>query len=581
MLRFRKDSTPADRPANRLVSIGLALLLIPPCLLTALVGLIVGPAGAAALLPRDQQPVAAARDGEMLALVADFNGSGGSDPAARIDKATLDYVLNGYWSGTLRVGRVDAAPASHEQALALAAPYRAALVVWGTYDSQSITVHLSMQEDHDPLNIPELVLTLDSAYPGHLDALGGLAAGLLLSQAADDPNNSYYSYDAITALESAYNSGVPALRDPVIALYLAHAYYKSGNLTAALTALDGALLGENLPLIEIHLLRASIASDLGQYGDALESAGQALALAPERSDVVAVYAGLLVNMGRYAEAEQAVAASLQANPQDSALLAVRARARSGLGQYAQALADYELLAEIAPDEVDYHIERSDVLIALGRTSAALDALEDATSALARSDYYDEARLIKIGQLEARLLISAQRFDEALDVYRRMPSYTPEYRFGTGMIAWERGDHEAAFAAWDAALDTMSSDAYALNELAWELALRGYFEGALPYAERALSFSPSDDHIRHTRAFVLLGLGRYSEALVDFEIVERNGLGSFYTGLYRDMADTYLGLERYDEAIRSYNLYLDSTYNAADTAQVLQRLEQARAARDSQ
>jgi TPR repeat protein len=58
---------------------------------------------------------------------------------------------------------------------------------------------------------------------------------------------------------------------------------------------------------------------------------------------------------------------------------------------------------------------------------------------------------------------------------------------------------------------------AYNELAWTLHLLGRYEVALPWAEKAVEVSPEDPNVIDTLATIYQGLGRYNDALQQFEL----------------------------------------------------------------
>ena len=58
---------------------------------------------------------------------------------------------------------------------------------------------------------------------------------------------------------------------------------------------------------------------------------------------------------------------------------------------------------------------------------------------------------------------------------------------------------------------------AFNGLAWTYHLMGKYEDALPWAEKAVKASPQNPGIIDTLATVYQGLGRYNEAMEQFEL----------------------------------------------------------------
>ena len=59
--------------------------------------------------------------------------------------------------------------------------------------------------------------------------------------------------------------------------------------------------------------------------------------------------------------------------------------------------------------------------------------------------------------------------------------------------------------------------YSYNELAWAYHLMDKYEEALPWAEKAVAAFPDNANIIDTLATVYQGLGRYEEALQQFEL----------------------------------------------------------------
>jgi tetratricopeptide (TPR) repeat protein len=397
--------------------------------------------------------------------------------------------------------------------------------------------------------------------------LAALALSIALYHAGD-----YYSAD--TLLNSLGSSLDPA----IVTLYHVEVRRALGDFTTAQSTVDAALSGDpENPLL--LALNASVLYDLAQYKEALEAASASLEREPGRVETVLIRGAIYQKMGDFENALADFSHVLELEPDNSAALQARAQVYGKLGDIQAALSDYAALIEREPDNYQNFLARAQLYAS---NEDEDEALADFEQALALADQAEMPDVARQQVLEARAL-AYRAFGQhtlALDDYDRLDSIDPtviEHQLERGMTYWEMGDRTQAEHQWDVFLQGTGNaqDAPGYNNLAWSLALAGYYEPALDYSNQSLTLDPLEPHSLHTRGYIHLGLKEYQAALDDFEKAMQNGLN--YDGAYRDMADAYFGLGQYEQAIDNYRTYLHLVTNAEDRYQVEQRIEVAQAA----
>lgn len=563
---------PRDTLANRLIGIG-CLLLIVPCVLLALAAAIFGWPLIWSLVPQGQRPVVAAQPGEVLVLVAGMEGNKGTDSTDRIYQALLDASESTDYQGSgvsrLRVGRLAGIPLSDQDARTLGQGYNASMVLWGTYNaSPEYEVTFSILHPTTGLEPEQFTLTLvegDSAAP---DDLAALALSVALYHAGD-----YHGADR-------YLNALGSSLDPtIITFYQVEIHRALGDLSSALLAVDTALSSDPESAL-LLVLKSSVLYDLARYEEALETASASLDQEPDRAETYLIRGAIYQRMGDASSALADADHALELAPENSTALRARARTYESLGDTQAALSDYATLIELEPGSYQNFLNRAQLYTSDNDQEAALADFEQA---LQLADKVETPEIARQQVIEARALAyrAFGQHRQALDDYDRLSSLDPgniQYLLERGMTYWEMGDQTQAERQWEICVQNTgnSLDAFGYNNLAWSLAIAGYYQPAMHYSNLSLKLNPRDPNSLHTHGYIHLGLKQYRSALGDFEEAEQNGL-IHYTPLYRDMADAYFGLGQYKQAIDAYRTYLHLAPDAEDRYQVEQQLEAAQSA----
>jgi TPR repeat protein len=114
----------------------------------------------------------------------------------------------------------------------------------------------------------------------------------------------------------------------------------------------------------------------------------------------------------------------------------------------------------------------------------------------------------------------QNYEKAIEWYRKAAEQghaQAQYNLGRMYLNGLGTDQDYTKAAewYQKAAEQGDVDAY--NQVAWTYHLMGKYEEALPWAEKAVAASPDNPGIIDTLATVYQGLGRFDEALEQFEL----------------------------------------------------------------
>lgn len=568
-----KDKPADDVVSGRLLAFGCLLLLLPVLVVFAVFGYLGSPL-LTLLLPRGSQPVAAAAPDEALVLVTTIEANR-DNPANEIDAILLDEIREmPYYSNALRAGRILQTPTSHAEARSLGEQYDARLVLWGSMENDDLDINFTLLQPIHLIEPREFSFTIEDTDE---EAYQQIA---LFSLALMEYRNSVLYYGGYVSVSEWLNrlpfDDEDILIDPVILTYYeAELERIHGNNVQAQFLIEDGLeaYGDQPPLLLMDsvLLRAS-----GNLDAALEAVDKALELDDSLPGAYQLRANIYGLTNQPDLAVEDLSRALELEPSNLLILQERAEIYTDLLDYDAAIADYEALLDVEPNRYTYHMGLADIYRQLDDRDAALAAYEQAVE-VARFDLYSSDALGQAYQERADYYVELQEYDLALADYDELQFISPldqSYVVGKGIIYWEMGDEATARASWENDLTVFSYDVpVANNNLAWELALEGYYEAALPYAEKAVALNSKDPNLLHTLGFVYLGLGRYDEAVTHLDDSVNAGL--YYDAVYRDLGDAFLGLGQYDQAIANYELYLRLLPFAEDAEQVEENIAQAR------
>ena len=170
------------------------------------------------------------------------------------------------------------------------------------------------------------------------------------------------------------------------------------------------------------------------------------------------------------------------------------------------------------------------------------------------------------QLARRIWISAAlALAIATPPLQASASVQSEIAFHQGVVAFGKGELDAAQAAFEAVLAEDAEDTAAIHYLGLIAAERGDFEAAIARYRSALALEPDDVDFRFDLGSALLESGKTAEARSEFDRVltaepERAraqlfaGIGAYRAGAYRDSLPFLKRAVELDESLRAQALY---------------------------
>jgi len=184
---------------------------------------------------------------------------------------------------------------------------------------------------------------------------------------------------------------------------------------------------------------------------------------------------------------------------------------SELGRYEEALANFDQLISLQPNDYQAWNNRGFVLSELGRHEEALANFDQVISI--QPDYYHAwfNRGVVLGELG--------RHEEALANFDQLISLQPnDYQvwFKRGVVLGELGRHEEALANFDQVISIQPDYYPAWDNRGAALFKLGRPEEALANFDRLISLQPDYYKTWDNRGVVLGELGRHEEALANFD-----------------------------------------------------------------
>jgi tetratricopeptide (TPR) repeat protein len=326
---------------------------------------------------------------------------------------------------------------------------------------------------------------------------------------------------------------------------------------------------------EILFAYAQVLTRMAELSKAREVLEQVLALVPENNDAAMTYVSVLNQLGREGEALAWLESALKENKDDFTLRIFYARILTDLQRFDEARRQFEILIVQDPvnadvlfslgllylqssrlDDAENYFVRllemkghvDDASYYLGRITEEKDDLKKAGDwyrgvssgknyfdakmrigvLLGKQNKFEEARshLSKIQtqsdrersvliQAEAEMLIEAERFQDAMDVYDKalQGNYDEDLLYSRAMLAEKIGRLDILEKDLRVILDKDPNNSQALNALGYTLADRtDRYDEAYDLIKKALEISPNDYFILDSMGWILYRQGRLDESI---------------------------------------------------------------------
>ncbi|WP_017326642.1 tetratricopeptide repeat protein [Synechococcus sp. PCC 7336] len=398
---------------------------------------------------------------------------------------------------------------------------------------------------------------------------------------------------------------------------------------AALDATEAALDACNLALdvdrnwgtvapVRVWYRRGEILSQLGQNELALATYDRALGLEPNAAQILLSRCTSLVILGESEAAIVTCASALNGNDRLGAIEPADAYfqlglARANLGHNIEAIAAFEKVFELQPDNGKARQQQGMALQQLNRNREALVAYQQAATLLPKSSLvqlqictvfnqlgeyemalaacqqslqgdgdWGGAGLVAVWNQQTRALVGQGKFDEALGANERARGLTPNHPAvwsNQAAILWRLNRHEEAIAAANTAIGLDDSYIPAWFNRGVILQSQGNYAEALATYNQANGRAPDNAEVLANRSASLWHLNNFQGALDSAK--QAIALDPSSSLAWYNQALAYLGLADYASARLAFEQVLALNPNHPDALAgygiVLARLGQTEAA----
>ncbi|WP_326542670.1 XrtA/PEP-CTERM system TPR-repeat protein PrsT [Pseudorhodoferax sp.] len=389
--------------------------------------------------------------------------------------------------------------------LALAALLAAAMPAFSA-DSKAARYYEDALSRYEKRDLPGAIIQLKNAL--QIDA-NMLAVQVLLGKALLG-NGEVLA--AEIALQEALRLGVNRAE---IVLPLAQAYLAMGRHRLVLDQPVFALAG--LPRdvqVQLMLQRASAASDLGDPRLALQTLGDAAAMAPQDADVPLAEIPIRIRTRQFREAEAALAKAAALAPQAAEVHYQRGALAHVQGNMTAALAAYDQTLQIDPKHGEARIARAGIYLDLQRGADAkrdLDELQKLLPREPRAAYLRAQLAQRDGQADAALAALKQVTDLLDPVPLDALRYRAQLLLLNGLAHFELKEREKAKGYLEALLN-VQPETPASKLLAQIYLESGGADRAAPILEAYLKTQPGDGQAVTLLASSYMALGRNARAV---------------------------------------------------------------------
>ena len=481
-----EEETPRPRKRRR-------TLLIAGAVVGVVV--IVAVAGIAAMRLLNESPYPAAARGESLIVVAPFvnytAGQQGFNVRGRI-RGEIDRQIQEASLVSVRTAEWPDEISSETLALEAGQRSRAAIVIWGEYDSGRVRATLTVPEAQskaqnqrivDIASSPaDLPTTINLDLADEVRAVALLTLGQLYLEQAE--------------FDSAKTVLIQALaQPPVDPVALASLWYRLG--------------------------RAYQGGELADLDEAIALFSKALAVYPSSADIYNSRGLAYLARGREGDAARAIADLTQAmaiSPEIVAAHINRAVAfmdRDQPGDLRQALTDLNRAIGLNPESAVALVNRAAVYTHMGAPGDLDRAFDDLEMAIElqpdlATAYANRGNAYLQRGLDGDLERAQREFNRAIE----LDPNSPMAFFNRGLVFSAIGDMEKSIADLRRAQELDPLDYNVNNTLCWQLGVHGQPEAALPYCELALQENQGNRAL-DSRGLVYAVMGRRSDAVADF------------------------------------------------------------------
>ncbi len=283
------------------------------------------------------------------------------------------------------------------------------------------------------------------------------------------------------------------------------------KLDEALAEVD-AVLEQSPDDANALILQGEVFRELGKNDAALESFDRATELAPQTPGPYQHRGEIYRNLGEYDKALAQFSKALELQPGELRTLMHRAEVYLRSRRFEEALADVDVVLEKQQLVLAHHI-RAEVLANLNRLPDAIEEMEQVSAAMPNQIEL-KMQLALYYQADKRLRKAVEVYNEVLE----QQSDSVLARRNRGEAYLTLGEHAAAIADFEKALEHLAEDPALLNNLAWVLATSPDAEvrdgrRAVELATKACELSNYDEsHILSTLAAAFAESGDFGTAI---------------------------------------------------------------------
>ncbi len=310
---------------------------------------------------------------------------------------------------------------------------------------------------------------------------------------------------------------------------------------------DAAAINDLNTLLQVNgsdttalYLRASAYRDQGDRERMIADGAELIRLAPDSVSAYWFRALIARERGELAKAIGAGDALIAAYPKDVPANRTAAAIYRLCGQDSKSLRTYDRIIELAPDEVSY-LQRAEYRPTADKEGkradieAALHANPNSMNAL---------------RMRGVLQTATGQYTDAIASFSQMMEAHGESSELLALrgAAYSKSGQESLAQQDFAAARTQATNPQALNTLCWTMATNSVaLEEALAACDAAIAAAPNIARYVDSRAFVLLRLGRYDEALAAYNDAVKLRPGSAYSHYGRAVIERRKGDKKASES----------------------------------